>query len=53
MSAILAEGNQLTMYDAAYAAAAKSRHAELATLDRALLQARLGQRSSEVLADRG
>jgi predicted nucleic acid-binding protein len=40
------------MYDAAYAAAAKARHAELATLDRALLQAGLGRRPSEILAGR-
>ncbi|MGA3057826.1 MAG: type II toxin-antitoxin system VapC family toxin [Candidatus Limnocylindrales bacterium] len=51
-AAILAEGHHLTMYDAAYAAGAKSRHAELATLDRALLQAGLGRRPSEILADR-
>jgi predicted nucleic acid-binding protein len=50
-AAILAEGHHLTMYDAAYAAAAKSRHAELATLDRALLQAGLGRRPSEILKE--
>ena len=51
-AALLAEGHRLTMYDAAYAAAAKARHAELATLDRALLQAGLGRRPSEILAGR-
>jgi predicted nucleic acid-binding protein len=51
-AAHLAEGHRLTMYDAAYAAAAKARHAELATLDRALLQAGLGRRPSEILAGR-
>jgi predicted nucleic acid-binding protein len=52
-AALLAEGHRLTMYDAAYAAAANARHAELATLDRALLQAGLGRRPSEILASRG
>jgi predicted nucleic acid-binding protein len=52
-AATLAEGHHLTMYDAAYAAAARSRHAELATLDRDLLQAGLGRKPSEILADRG
>jgi predicted nucleic acid-binding protein len=52
-AALLAEGHRLTMYDAAYAAAANARHAELATLDRALLQAGLGRRPSEILAGRG
>jgi predicted nucleic acid-binding protein len=51
-AAHLAEGHRLTMYDAAYAAAAKARHTELATLDRALLQAGLGRRPSEILAGR-
>ena len=51
-AAHLAEGHRLTMYDAAYAAAAKARHAELATLDRALLQAGLGRRPSQILAGR-
>lgn len=49
-AALLAEGHRLTMYDGAYAAAAKARHADLATLDRALLQAGLGRRPSEILA---
>ena len=48
----LAENHHLTMYDAAYAAAARSRHAELATLDRALLEAGMGRRPSEIVADR-
>jgi predicted nucleic acid-binding protein len=52
-AALLAEGHRLTMYDAACAAAAKARHAELATLDCALLEAGLGRRPSEILADRG
>ena len=51
-AALLAEGHRLTMYEAAYAATAKARHAELATLDRALLQAGLGRRPSEILAGR-
>jgi predicted nucleic acid-binding protein len=51
-AALLAEGNRLTMYDAVYAAAARARHAELATLDRALLQAGLGRRPSAILAGR-
>lgn len=46
----LAERHDLTLYDAAYAAVAQSRSAELVTLDRALLDAKLGSRPSE-LAD--
>ncbi len=46
----LAERHDLTLYDAAYAAVAQSRSAELVTLDRALLAAKLGRRPSE-LAD--
>jgi predicted nucleic acid-binding protein len=46
----LAERHDLTLYDAAYAAVAQSRSAELVTLDRALLDAKLGRRPSE-LAD--
>lgn len=52
----LAERHELTLYDAAYAAVAQSRSAELATLDRALLEAGLGIRPGElvkVLADAG
>ncbi|MGD0121312.1 MAG: type II toxin-antitoxin system VapC family toxin [Candidatus Limnocylindrales bacterium] len=52
-AAVLAEAHNLTMYDAAYAAAARSRHADLATLDRALLEAGLGRRPSEIVAGRG
>ena len=47
----LAEQHALTMYDAAYAAAARSRGGRLATLDRKLLGAGLGQRPSSILAD--
>jgi predicted nucleic acid-binding protein len=43
----LAERHDLTLYDAAYAAVAQSRSAELVTLDRALLDAELGGRPSE------
>ena len=46
----LAARHDLTLYDAAYAAVAQSRSAELVTLDRALLGAKLGSRPSE-LAD--
>lgn len=45
----LAERHDLTLYDAAYAAVAQSRSAELVTLDRALLDAKLGSRPSEVV----
>jgi predicted nucleic acid-binding protein len=51
-AARLAEVHRLTIYDAAYAAAAKARHTDLATLDRALLQAGLGRRPSDILAGR-
>ncbi len=44
----LAEHHDLTLYDAAYAAVAQSRSAELVTLDRALLSAKLGRRPSEL-----
>lgn len=44
----LAERHDLTIYDAAYAAVAQSRSAELVTLDRALLEAGLGRRPSEL-----
>ena len=46
----LAEQHRLTMYDATYAAVARSRSAELATLDKALLKAGLGRRPSEIVA---
>ena len=49
----LAEAHGLTVYDAAYVAAARSRDARLATLDRGLLRARLGQRPSELLNEFG
>jgi predicted nucleic acid-binding protein len=46
----LAERHDLTLYDAAYAAVAQSRTAELVTMDRALLAAELGSRPSELAA---
>ena len=48
----LAEHHDLTLYDAAYAAVAQNRSAELVTLDRALLNAKLGSRPSEMIAMR-
>jgi len=50
-AANLAEEYDLTLYDAAYAAAARSRGARLATMDRALLRSGLGERPSEVVAE--
>lgn len=50
-AAALAELHGLTLYDAAYAAVARARGAELATLDRALLSSGLGRRPSAVLAE--
>jgi predicted nucleic acid-binding protein len=50
-AATLAELHGLTLYDAAYAAVAQSRGAELATLDRALLRSGLGRPPSAILAD--
>jgi len=47
----LAELHGLTLYDAAYAAVARARGAELATLDRALLESGLGRRPSALLAN--
>ncbi len=44
----LAAQHELTLYDAAYAAVAENREATLATLDRALLDAGLGTRPSEL-----
>jgi predicted nucleic acid-binding protein len=44
----LAERHDLTLYDATYAAVAESQGAELATLDRALLDAGLGRRPGEI-----
>jgi predicted nucleic acid-binding protein len=50
-AATLAERHGLTLYDAAYAAVARARKAELVTLDEALLQSGLGRRPSAVAAD--
>jgi predicted nucleic acid-binding protein len=50
-AATLAELHGLTLYDAAYAAVAQGRGAELATLDRALLRSGLGRQPSAILAD--
>jgi predicted nucleic acid-binding protein len=47
----LAERHDLTIYDAAYAAVAQVRRAELATMDDALLGSGLGRRPSSILAD--
>ena len=44
----LAERHDLTLYDATYAAVARSHSAELVTLDRALLDAGLGRRPSDL-----
>jgi len=49
----LAARHELTVYDAAYAAVAKSREATLATLDHDLLEAGLGTRPSELAAKLG
>lgn len=49
----LAAEHGLTLYDAAYAAVAERREATLATLDRALLDAGLGARPSELAARLG
>ena len=43
------KSTDLTFYDATYAAVARSRGAELATLDKALLRAGLGRRPSEIM----
>src|SRR5574338_83441 len=51
IAAALAERHDLTLYDAAYAAVARARGAELATLGRALLGAGLGRRPNAILAD--
>lgn len=50
LAAKLAERHDLTMYDAAYAAAAKSRKATLATSDDDLVKAGLGALPSELTA---
>lgn len=52
-AATLAEQHDLTLYDAAYAAVARRRGAQLATLDRELLRAGLGRRPSELAARLG
>lgn len=50
-AAMLAAGHDLTFYDAAYAAVAQRRGAELATLDGELLRAGLGRPPSEIAAE--
>ncbi len=50
-AAALAEDHQLTLYDAAYAAVARRRGAQLATLDRKLLRAGLGRRPSDLATE--
>ena len=50
-AAHLAERHDLTIYDAAYAAVAQVRGAELATMDEALLRSGLGRRPSSIVAD--
>lgn len=49
-AAALAEQHDISFYDAAYAAVARRRGAQLATLDRELLRAGLGRRPSELAA---
>ena len=53
LAAELAEKHALTFYDAAYAAAARSRGADLATGDRALLDAGVGASPSAIAAGLG
>ncbi len=53
LGAELAVLHDLTLHDAAYAAVADNRGATLATLDRALLEAGLGRRPSEVVGGLG
>lgn len=50
-AATLAEAHELTFYDAAYAAVARRRRAQLATLDAELLRAGLGRRPSELASE--
>lgn len=50
-AATLAEQHNLTLYDAAYVAVARARGADLATLDRALLESGLGRRPSAIVAE--
>jgi predicted nucleic acid-binding protein len=52
-AARLAERHGLTFCDAAYAAVAQGRGAELATLDQALLRSGLGRRPSAILDEVG
>ena len=52
-AAALAEQHELTLYDAAYAAVARRRGAQLATLDGELLRAGLGRRPSELVSELG
>lgn len=49
MAATLAERHGLTIHDAAYAAVAQARGAELATMDEALLRCSLGRRPSSIV----
>ncbi|MGH7919598.1 MAG: type II toxin-antitoxin system VapC family toxin [Candidatus Dormibacteraceae bacterium] len=49
-AALLAERHRLTMYDAAYAAVANTRGMSLATFDRRLLEARLGEPPDAILS---
>jgi predicted nucleic acid-binding protein len=49
-AAALAERHDLTLYDATYAAVARSRGAVLATMDNAILAAALGSRPPDVVA---
>lgn len=52
-AAKIAEDHRLTVYDAAYAASARTRQARLATYDGDLLRAGLGVRPRDVIADLG
>lgn len=49
----LAQAHDLTLYDAAYAAVAQRRRAQLATFDRQLLAAGLGRKPGEIIAELG
>lgn len=51
LAAQLAQQHDLSFYDAAYAAVAQRRGAELATLDGALLRAGLGRAPAAIVAD--
>ncbi len=50
-AATLAELHELSFYDGAYAAVARGRRAQLATLDRELLRPGLGRRPSELVSE--